>query len=89
MAGDQSGPQDLCDFAGLERVALNRVNPIERNRNIPGLCWSWIAFNLNEIEGNPLWGLTALAAPLAWGRSRAIGAVRDRGKATQVRVHIF
>jgi hypothetical protein len=33
---------------------LNRVHPIERNRNIPGLCWSWIAFNLNQIEGNPL-----------------------------------
>jgi hypothetical protein len=30
------------------------VNPIERNRKIPGLCWSWIAFNLNQIEGNPL-----------------------------------
>ncbi len=23
-------------------------------RNIPGLCWSWIAFNLNQIESNPL-----------------------------------
>ena len=38
----------------LERVALNRVRPIEHNRNIPGLCWSWIAFNLNQSEGNPL-----------------------------------
>ena len=39
---------------GLERVAINRVHPIERNRNILGLCWSWIAFNLNQSEGNPL-----------------------------------
>ena len=38
----------------LQRVALNRVHPIDLNRNIPGLCWSWIAFNLNQIEGNPL-----------------------------------
>ena len=38
----------------LERVALNRVHPIERNRNSPGLCWSWIAFYLNQIEGNTL-----------------------------------
>jgi hypothetical protein len=38
----------------LKRVALNLVHPIERNRNIPGLCWSWIAFNLNQIERNPL-----------------------------------
>jgi hypothetical protein len=39
---------------GLERVALNRVHPIESNRNSPGLCWSWIAFYLNQIEGNTL-----------------------------------
>jgi hypothetical protein len=38
----------------FERVALNRVHPIERNRTIPGLCWYWIVFNLNQIEGNPL-----------------------------------
>jgi hypothetical protein len=43
-----------CNPSSPERVALNRVHPIERNRSIPGLCWSWIAFNLNQIEGNPL-----------------------------------
>ncbi len=43
---------DLEGIKGLELVALNRVQQIERNRNIPGLCWSWIAFNLNQIEGN-------------------------------------
>jgi hypothetical protein len=40
--------------ARQERDALNRVHPIERNGNIPGLCGSWIAFNLNQIEGNTL-----------------------------------
>jgi hypothetical protein len=24
------------------------------NRNFPSLCWSWIVFNLNQIEDNPL-----------------------------------
>ena len=24
------------------------------NRNNPGLCWSWFAFNLNPIEGKLL-----------------------------------
>jgi hypothetical protein len=43
---------DLEGIKGLELVALNRVQQIERNRNIPGLCWSWIAFNLNQIKCN-------------------------------------
>ncbi len=33
---------------------LNLVHPIEHNRSIPSLCGSWIAFSLNQIEGNPL-----------------------------------
>jgi hypothetical protein len=50
------GAGNQAEGAGrvLELVALNRVHLIERNRNIPGLCWSWIAFNLNRIEGSPL-----------------------------------
>jgi hypothetical protein len=43
----------IAFFAGLERLAVNRVHSTDRNRNIPGLCWSWIAFDLNQIEGNP------------------------------------
>jgi hypothetical protein len=38
----------------LERVAFARVHPSKRNRNIPSLYRSWIAFNLNQIESNPL-----------------------------------
>jgi hypothetical protein len=38
----------------LERVVLNRVHPTERNRNVTCLCWSWIVFNLNQIEGNSI-----------------------------------
>ena len=38
----------------LERVAVNRVQPIDRNRNIHRPHMSWISLNLIQIEGNPL-----------------------------------
>jgi hypothetical protein len=41
-------------YSDLERVAFVRVHPKKSNRNIPSLYRSWIAFNLNQIEGNPL-----------------------------------
>jgi hypothetical protein len=48
------GPEQCSGPFALKHVAFDRALPIKRNCNIPGLHLSWISFNLNQIEGNPL-----------------------------------
>ncbi len=69
---------------GLERVVFNRVHPIEHNRSIPGLCWFWIGFTLNQFEANPLWDAPSLriGADMDFQQLRFVIAVADTNSFT-------
>ena len=55
IEAENAAKTDISEESGAgEGVGFVRVHPNKSNRNIPCLCRSWIGFNLNQIEDNPL-----------------------------------